>query len=482
MEFLTSFEEPQRQTFLDAADVMVLDRGDYLLRRGEPGGDVFMLQTGTLEVVDTRSTPEVILAALQEGTMVGEMAFVDSSPRSADVRAATSARVLRWSRDDLRNLLKRRTELAAAFYESVARTASRRIRNMTEGAVSGAFSKAEGMNQAGLARVDQETRELAESTKAQFLQVETSLRADPYDEASIQRVWNLLNGLESSLHELFAMYPEPEAQELAADILCRELHPYLVRSSLAERCIRRPQGVTGTAEILAHVLVNTAGGEGQLGEILDRWLLDRPTLAAIRAFREPTVDLVARSLPQHRNRRALLVNAGTGSLVAGLADQLAHPPTRLTVLDQSRDALAFLDAGLTSRPRGITLETVQESLPQFALSRSRHALQPQDAIIVHGLLEYMPERIAVSLLTACRQLLTPDGHVVCSALSFSEDVALLDRLLTWPTIRRSPDALFNILTAAGLEVVERIDMPEPGMLVSARLVPNPDLATDGVAQ
>jgi len=469
MEFLDTFDESQRQAFLDAAEVMFLDRGDYLLRRGGPGGDVFMVKQGTLEVVDSRSTPEVILAALTEGVMVGEMAFVDSSPRSADVRAASTAEVLRWGRDDLKNLLTRNPSLGAAFYHAISMTAARRIRTMTEGAISGAYSKSDTMNQAGLARVKEEARLLSESSKAEFLQVETALRADPYDEAAIQRVWNLLDKLELDLHELFETYPESDAQKLASDVICRELHPYLVRSSLAERCIRRPQGVTGTAEILAHVLVNTAGGDGQLGEILDRWLLDRPTLAAVRAFREPTVELVARLLPQHRNRRVLLINAGTGSLVAGLTDHLSHPPTILTVLDQSRDALAFLDAGLTSRPRGVTLETVQENLPQFAMSRGRHPLQPQDAIVVHGLLEYMPERIAVSLLTTCRTLLTPDGHVVCSAFSHSTDDALLDRLLTWPTIRRSPEALLNILSAAGLEVTNRIDLNAPGMLLAAHL-------------
>jgi len=469
MEFLESFDEEHREIFLGAADTMQLDRGDYLMRRGEPGGDVFLLMTGTLEVVDTRSSPEVILAVLGDGTMVGEMGFVDSSPRSADVRASASAEILRWGRDDLRNLLNRRPSLAANFYEKVAKVASARVRTLTEGAVSGTFTKAEGMNQAGLARVNDEARSLSENTKARFLQVETALRADPYDEEAIKGVWSLLDRLEGALHELFSMHPEPEAQEIAAKVLCGELHPYLVRSSLAERCIRRPQGVTGTAEILAHVLVNTAGGDGQLGEILDRWLLDRPTLASIRAFREPCVDLVARLLPQHRNRRVLLINAGTGSLVAGLTDQLAHPPTILTVVDQSRDALAFLDAGLTSRPRGVTLETIQENLPQFAMGRSRHTFQPQDAIIVHGLLEYMPERIAVSLLTACNHLLTPDGVVVCSAFNFSEDMVLLDRLLTWPTIRRSPEALVNILTAAGLEHVEGVELEGPGMLVASRV-------------
>jgi CRP-like cAMP-binding protein/SAM-dependent methyltransferase len=468
MDFLKAFADDQREIFLSGAEPMDLARGDYLLRHGEPGGDIFLLKTGTLEVVDTRTTPEVIVAVLEDGTMVGEMAFIDSSPRSVSVRAAASSEILRWGRDDLHSLLDRRPALAATFYETVAKVACARVRSLTEGAASGTFSKSEGMNQAGLARVKEEAREISENIKARFLKVETQLRADAYDEEAIKGVWALLDRLEGSLHELFINHPEPEAQDIAAKVLCSELHPYLVRSSLAERCIRRPQGVTGTAEILAPVLVNTAGGDGQLGEILDRWLLDRPTLCAIRSFREPTVELVARLLPQHRNRKALLINAGTGSLVAGLTDKLAHPPTILTVVDQSRDALAFLDAGPTSRPRGVTLETVQENLAQFAMGRTRHAFQPQDAIIVHGLLEYLPERIAVSLLTTCRELLTPDGVVVCSAFSFSDDVELLDRLLTWPTIRRSPEALVNILTAAGLELVERADLEPPAMLVAAR--------------
>ena len=126
MSFLDALADTQRDQFVAAAERLQLGRGQYLLRRGEPGGDIFLVREGSLDVVDSRSTPEVIVANLDVGTMVGEMAFIDDSPRSADVRAGTECEVLRWSRDDLRTMLDRDRVLAAAFYESVCRVASQR--------------------------------------------------------------------------------------------------------------------------------------------------------------------------------------------------------------------------------------------------------------------------------------------------------------------------------------------------------------------
>lgn len=475
MSFLERFTETQRQEFEATAESMPVVRGHYLLRRGEPGGDIYLLTQGNLEVVNTHIVPEVILAQIQVGSSVGELAFIDDSPRSADVRATVDSIVLRWSRDDLRNLLDRRQDLAAVFYAAVCRDASARIRRVTAGAVTGAFQRSEQISQEGLRRVQDETRAMAEHVKTRFLDVERLLRANPNDEDARRQVHTLLDTLQGQVCDVFRDHPEPEAGEIAADVLCRELHPYLVRSHLAERCIRRPQGITGTAEILAHVLVNTAGGDGHLGVELDRWLLDRPTLSSLRAFRSPTVDLVAEHLPTHRNRRVLLINAGTGSLVASLTQALSSAPTLLTVVDQSRDALAFLSAATHEpRSRGVEIVTVQENLAQFALGRARHDLPPQDAVIVHGLLEYMPERIAVSLVQVCRNYLHDDGALIASALGPANDAALLDRLLSWPTIRRPWGVLERVLESGGMQVLQRAELPEPGLLFCAGPCESPE--------
>lgn len=468
VSFLERFTPEQRRLFEGAATALEVPRGQYLLRRGEPGGDVYLLRKGHFEVVDSRSTPEVIVAVLDEGTVVGEMAFIDDSPRSADVRAAADGEVLRWARDDLRSLLQRQPALASAFYESIARLASDRVRNLTTTAVTGALTQKETRNTAGVQRVREEARRLADAAKEGFLDVDTRLRHDPTDKETQQRVRDLLDRLQEDVRVLFTSHTEPESGHAAARILTRELHPWLVRSSLAERCVRRTEGIGGAADVLAHVLVDSAGGDGQLGELIDRWLLDRPMSVALRSFREPVIELVRAGLPKHRNRRVLVVNAGTGSLVAGLAQAVAHPPTTVTVMDQSKDALAYLDAGLTTRPRAVELRTLQESLAGFAMGRGRAQLGPQDAIVIHGLLEYMPERIAVSLLQVSRQHLAPGGVIVVCAMGPSDDQELFDWLLGWPTIRRSHDAMRRIFAAADLHIAEERPIHTPALLYAGR--------------
>src|SRR5690606_6269054 len=102
MSFLETLSEPHRALLEGAAQPIELTRGQHLLRRGEPGGDLYLVRAGTLDVVESRTSPEVVLATIRAGALVGELAFLDDTPRAADVRAATDATVLRWARDDLR--------------------------------------------------------------------------------------------------------------------------------------------------------------------------------------------------------------------------------------------------------------------------------------------------------------------------------------------------------------------------------------------
>ncbi len=466
MAFLDAFGPAHRALFESAAVAVSLSRGEYLLRRGEPGGDVFLLVEGTLDVVDSRSTPELILSTLQPGAMVGEIAFIDDSPRSADVRAGSTASVLRWGREDLRSLLAKHPDLAAVFFEQVAKLASGRIRFLTEGAVAGAFSE----DPEGVADADEVHGWVARvvgTLKEQLLPVETALRRDPDDPEAHARLRAALDHLEVEVDALFAAHRDPGAGRYAAEQLGRELHPWLVRSSLVDRCLRRSPGVVGTAEALAYVLVDAAGGDGRLGELLDRWLLDRPTFAALRGEQAPLVDKVRALLPSHRNRRVLLINAGTGSIVARLVEALEHPPTVLTVVDQSREMLSLLDVERTATARGVELVTVQENLVRFATGRAGVDLPGQDAVILHGLVEYLPERLAVGMLTVARSLLSQEGFVALANIGPSRDRTLIDRLLGWPTIRRTSEGVDELLRAARLDVAARVPVPEPGMLLVA---------------
>jgi sulfate permease, SulP family len=99
-----------------------------LIRQDEPPDDVFVLESGRLQV--EMVTPEgtrVRLRTLLPGVMVGEIAMYTGDPRTADVVAETPSVVLRLSRASIERMEATEPELAAALHRWLARTLSERL-------------------------------------------------------------------------------------------------------------------------------------------------------------------------------------------------------------------------------------------------------------------------------------------------------------------------------------------------------------------
>ena len=64
-----------------------LERGEVLFREGEDPGTAFLIESGEIEVRTRQRGRDVILSVLGPGELVGEMAVIDDSPRTATARA-----------------------------------------------------------------------------------------------------------------------------------------------------------------------------------------------------------------------------------------------------------------------------------------------------------------------------------------------------------------------------------------------------------
>jgi CRP-like cAMP-binding protein len=78
--------------------------GDYVVRQGDKGSCMYVVQKGELEVIEEDEGRTVWLGTLLPGAIFGEMALFEHSPRSASVRAIGGAQVLTV---DKRTLLRR---------------------------------------------------------------------------------------------------------------------------------------------------------------------------------------------------------------------------------------------------------------------------------------------------------------------------------------------------------------------------------------
>ena len=67
-----------------------LKPGDLLFHKGEKADALYIVKAGQLDIFDG----DVVFETVGEGGIIGEMALVDQSPRSASVKALTAAEVI----------------------------------------------------------------------------------------------------------------------------------------------------------------------------------------------------------------------------------------------------------------------------------------------------------------------------------------------------------------------------------------------------
>ncbi len=105
-----------------------LAEGTVLIRQGESPDDLFVLESGRLQV--EMVTPEgtrMRLRTVLPGVVVGEIAMYTGVPRTADVVAETPSVVLRLSRASIEQMERADPELAAALHRWLATTLSDRL-------------------------------------------------------------------------------------------------------------------------------------------------------------------------------------------------------------------------------------------------------------------------------------------------------------------------------------------------------------------
>ena len=101
--------------------------GELIIRQGEAGDCMFVIQQGQVEILGEQDGNEIRLAVRDEGEFLGEMAIFEREVRSATVRALGQVRVLTV---DKKNNLQRIHEDPSLAYRMI-QTMSRRIRELS---------------------------------------------------------------------------------------------------------------------------------------------------------------------------------------------------------------------------------------------------------------------------------------------------------------------------------------------------------------
>jgi len=103
---------------------IAFNNGEVLMQEGDLGDYLYLIVSGTVSV--TVKGREV--ARLSQRDCVGEMAILDSEPRSATVTATQNVVALQIDRDDFYRIMHERTEIA----EGIIKVLTHRLRARLE--------------------------------------------------------------------------------------------------------------------------------------------------------------------------------------------------------------------------------------------------------------------------------------------------------------------------------------------------------------
>jgi len=125
VELFSELDAEDLDRLSDVAQTRKVAKDTVIFHAGDPADAVFIVASGKVKVVTTSSDgKEFILTVLGAGQVFGEMALLESAPRSASVITLTNADILMIRREDFHHLLN----TAPSISRKLLAILSRRLR------------------------------------------------------------------------------------------------------------------------------------------------------------------------------------------------------------------------------------------------------------------------------------------------------------------------------------------------------------------
>ena len=127
-----SLSDEEVSGFLRTGTVLSLQPGDRIIRQGDVGDEMYIILSGVAEAVSRKEEQEHSLAIMSKGQIFGEVAFISTAVRSADVNALTEMQVLIMSKCFLTRAMRKQPEISAKVLFNLSLILAQRLRDRTD--------------------------------------------------------------------------------------------------------------------------------------------------------------------------------------------------------------------------------------------------------------------------------------------------------------------------------------------------------------
>ena len=124
------FTDDERRKIEKIGEVKTIRADGYLIRARETDSTLYTVEEGHLDIVAKRDGKDVVLATVGPGDVLGEVSFIDDSPRTVSVKAGEENAVVRgWEKRTLSEALAFDPQLLAKFSVALCELLVERLRD-----------------------------------------------------------------------------------------------------------------------------------------------------------------------------------------------------------------------------------------------------------------------------------------------------------------------------------------------------------------
>ena len=104
----TALDPKEFQIVVDAIDLVTGKAGDFVIKEGDEGDCMYVLDTGALDCtkVFSGNTEPTFLKEYAPGESFGELALLYNAPRAATIKGKSDFTVLKLDRDTFNHIVK----------------------------------------------------------------------------------------------------------------------------------------------------------------------------------------------------------------------------------------------------------------------------------------------------------------------------------------------------------------------------------------
>lgn len=115
-------EDADRLLLAQQLDEVQFEAGQFVFKRGDPGGAVFIVTAGEVQIyLEDTTGQRIVFETAKANDFFGELSLLDGEPRSATAQAVAPTKALRLDRADMELLFKHHPSAAMDVMSAISR-------------------------------------------------------------------------------------------------------------------------------------------------------------------------------------------------------------------------------------------------------------------------------------------------------------------------------------------------------------------------